>query len=124
MLPCEVIIVNILPIMRKELAIKLVDGHRFMKADVARMFGVSGTAISQYIHGTRGHDTSIKDCPNYTDFIREIAESASRIALKKGTVIDELCRLCDYAKRTGMHEYVRGGQPQAKCPECPRKGLI
>ena len=126
-LPCEIIIIDILPVIRKELAVKLVHSHGLNKANVARMFGVSGTAVSQYIHGTRGGDAKIRDSPLYSDFINEIAVSAKNIVSNGSTVDAELCRICEYVKRTGLHEYADGRAgadlPPVKCAECPKQDI-
>jgi predicted transcriptional regulator len=126
-LPCEIVIIDILPVIRKELSVELVDVHKFSKADVARMFDVSGTAISQYVHGARGKSAMIEGCPQYSVLMDEISLSAKRIAEKKSVVIDELCGLCDTVKRIGLldHVYENGiwKAPLIKCAECPRKDL-
>ena len=126
-LPCEIIIIDILPVIRKELAVKLVHSHSLSKATVARMFGVSGTAVSQYIHGTRGGDEKIRDSPNYSEFIGEIGASAKKIVLNESTVDIELCRICEYVKEIGMHEYANGragaDMPPVKCAECPKQDI-
>jgi hypothetical protein len=126
-LPCEIVIIDILPIIRKELSVRLVEAHGLMKADVARMFDVSGTAISQYIHGTRGDNRLVSDCPDYDKFIKEIVTSAEKIATNENTVLNELCRICDFVKKIGMHDHIHGknneGKPLAKCIECPGQYL-
>ncbi|MDR0198416.1 MAG: transcriptional regulator, partial [Methanomassiliicoccaceae archaeon] len=69
---CEMIVVDVLPIIRKELALELIEAHNIKKAAVARMFSVSGTAISQYVHGSRGNRALLEDSPNYMEFLKEI----------------------------------------------------
>ena len=122
-LPCETIIVDILPIIRKELAIELVETHQVRKASVARMFGISGTAISQYIYGLRGNRSLMENSRHYDMFMKEISASAESIVTKKSTVADELCRLCSLAKSSGIVDEVsslKGGYlPASVCPECP-----
>jgi predicted transcriptional regulator len=126
-LPCEIIIIDILPIIRKELAIELVKMHGISKARVARMFQVSGTAISQYIHGTRGNSAMIEDTPQYGVLLQEIYTSAEKIAGRKSNVMEELCHLCDFVKGIGIvnHVYMKdlGEVPVIKCVECPRTNI-
>jgi predicted transcriptional regulator len=122
-LPCEIIIVDILPVIRKELSVKLVEDHGFMKTRVAKMFGVSGTAISQYLHGMRGNSAAIAVTPQYESFLEEISVSAVRIAAQKSTVAQELCRLCDLVKKNGMVQHLRGIEsvtPIMSCVKCPK----
>jgi len=126
-LPCETVIIDILPVIRKELSVRLVETHGMMKSKVAKIFDVSGTAISQYIHGTRGNSTIMTDSPCYEGLMNEINISADKIALGECAVIDELCRLCEYAKCVGMHEHLhnkgRDNRPLMRCAECPRHDM-
>jgi predicted transcriptional regulator len=123
---CEMIVVDILPIVRKELSIELVDTHKMKKVAVARMFGISGTAVSQYIHGSRGNRSILENSPSYEKFMEEIKISAERLATNKIGAVDELCRLCDLARTMGMldhlHYEMKATAPLHKCPECPRDG--
>jgi len=126
-LPCEIVIMDVLPVIRKELAVRLVETHKMTKTNVARMFNVSGTAISQYTHGMRGNGPMIMDFPQYDAFMNEIYGSAANIASGDGDVMNELCRLCDIAKHMGLAEHIhmksRPRLPLVKCAECPRKGV-
>jgi predicted transcriptional regulator len=121
------IVMDVLPIVRKELALELIDAHKIKKAAVARMFDVSGTAISQYVHGSRGNRTILEGSPRYDEFVNEIKISAQRLAEKSSRVLDELCRLCDLAKRIGVVdtacEAVGERTPLPKCLECPMDGF-
>ena len=126
-LPCEIVIIDILPVIRKELAVQLFRTHRLSKMDIAKMFGVSGTAISQYIHGMRGDDSMIRDNLRYPDLVREIHISAATVAAKENSVAEELCRLCDFAKQMNLAEHVyqkrTGVAPDIVCAECPRRNM-
>ena len=126
-LACEIVILDVLPVIRKELTTRLVDIHKYTKTNVAKMFGISGTAVSQYIHGMRGDSSAIEDCPQYNALMKEITLSAERIASKESTVGDELCRLCDIVKQNGIIEHLhrRDGWRTSvvKCAECPKKDM-
>jgi predicted transcriptional regulator len=121
---CELIVLDILPIIRKELALELIKTHKIRKSVIARMFNVSGTAISQYVHGSRGNRDLLNVCPMRGDLMKEIKRSAKRLADKKTEMIDELCHLCTFVKTAGIAEFVygelEGGSPMIGCLECPR----
>ena len=124
---CEMIVVDILPIVRREIAVELVKTYGMKKVAVARLFGISGTAISQYVHGIRGNRSILENSSHYNEFMNEIKISAERLANKKSEPMDELCRLCRLAKKMGLldhvHEELRESGPLPTCPECPRDGL-
>jgi len=124
---CELIVVDILPIVRKELALELIKTHRMRKSAVARMFGVSGTAISQYVHGSRGNRNILDASPMRSDLMKEIKRSAKRLAEKKSEIVDELCYLCSFVKGMGLADlvYQELGEtlPMPACAECPRDNI-
>jgi predicted transcriptional regulator len=121
------VVVDILPIVRKELALELIKAHKMRKAAVARLFNVSGTAISQYVHGSRGNRAILEGSPLFGDFMAEIKSSAKRLASEKTGILEELCSLCGFVKRMGLMEVVYeeyGEIPAiAKCPECPKNNI-
>ena len=125
---CELIVVEILPVIRKELALEMIKTHKVRKAAIARMFDVSGTAISQYVHGSRGNRNIVEESPQYGELMKEIKRSAKRLVEKKSGIVEELCLLCGFVKRSGMADFVyeTNGEraPMSKCAECPRKNIV
>ncbi|RLF44034.1 MAG: transcriptional regulator [Thermoplasmata archaeon] len=90
--PCEYIVWNILPCIRKRLAENLLKRGLSQK-EIAEKIGVSNAAISQYISNKRGRfghfDKKIEE---------EIEKSANEI-LNGKDVIDEICRICKIIKK-------------------------
>ena len=125
-LPCELVVFELLPTARGELAKELVRAHGYTQARVACLFGVTSAAISQYIKGLRGGNPFIDGSIYRGAFYQQISESAERIA--NGTeVMDELCEICNFVKRIGMLDeiYLMQGATEdlTKCRECPRDNL-
>lgn len=126
-LPCEVIVFQIIPTVRGELAKELVKVHGYTQAKVASVFGVTSAAISQYIKGLRGGNPYIERSTHCKEFYDQIADSAERIA-KGGDITDELCWICKFVKRTGMIDEIysmQGAQDTlVECVECPRDRMF
>jgi len=126
-LPCELVVFELLPTARGELAKELVKAHGYTQAKVASLFGVTSAAISQYIKGLRGGNPYIDGSKYCNAFYQEIFASAERIA-NGADVTDELCELCNYVKRVGMLDeiYLMQGAVDElkKCRECPRDNLF
>jgi predicted transcriptional regulator len=123
-LPCEIVAIDILPIIRKELSVILIETYEMDRTKVSKLFGVSGTAISQYMNGIRGDASAIMDLPQYGSFMDEITVCAKRIAEDKSKLVDELCHMCEFAEESGMVEclYKKDGMDAlpAKCLERPK----
>jgi predicted transcriptional regulator len=99
--PCEIIVLNIVPIIRKEFAKNLIENHSLTQRKVADKLGITESAISRYVSGKRGI-LEIKD----EQILEEIAKSANKIAKENGpTAIEETCRICRLLK---SKEFVEG----------------
>ncbi|MCL2607396.1 MAG: transcriptional regulator [Methanomassiliicoccaceae archaeon] len=121
--PCEIVVVDILPVVRKELSIELIKVHKMTMADVARLFKVSGTAVSQYVNGIRGDSDLIENSPFNGKFMEAIATSAEKLANKKSDIAKELCHICAIVKEMGIIEHIYGNNkdeiPVSECKNCP-----
>ncbi len=129
-IPCELIVWYVLPSIRRELARELVENHHLSQAEVARRFGVTDAAISQYLKAKRGTSKEIENSGKYEEFKKEVEQSAVRI-VNGSDIVTETCRICEVVKRNGMlakvYEIHTGTKPpQCVCPEmeCSPQALI
>jgi predicted transcriptional regulator len=99
--PCEIIVWNVVPIIRKEFAKHLIKKHNLNQRKVADKLGITESAVSRYLSGKRGI-LEITD----EGILEEIRKSANRIAAENGpTIIEETCRICKILK---SHEFLDG----------------
>ena len=88
--PCEVIVWNVVPIIRKEFAKSLIKNHNFTQREVADKLGITEAAVSRYISGKRG---AIEITDN--GILKEIERSTERIAKKSSScTVKEICKIC------------------------------
>lgn len=122
-MPCELIVSEILPTARGELARQLVTRHNLTQAKVAKMFGVTSAAVSQYIKGLRGGNTYIENSIYRSMFYDKIVDSADQM-VSGADFADVLCDVCCFVKQIGMVDeiYAMQGAKEDlnKCLECPR----
>lgn len=96
--PCEIIVWEILPVIRKEFAKSLIKNHGLTQRKAAEKLGLTEAAVSRYISGKRGKIKKLNK-----EMMKEIQESTARIC--KGNtliVIEETCRICDLLKSNGF----------------------
>ncbi len=89
--PCEYMMWNGLPVIRKEIAESMINNHGLNQKETAAKLGVTPAAICQYLSKKRG---KIKIVDKY--ILEEINKSAERIIKNEGTkvIIPETCRIC------------------------------
>ena len=122
-LPCELIVTHVLPTARGALAKDLVTRHGMTQTQVAKVFGVTSAAVSQYIKGLRGDNPLIDRSAYRDDFYAMISDTADRI-VAGADVAESLCGICAFVKETGLLRalYVYegySGELSEHC-ECPR----
>jgi len=99
--PCEIIVWNIVPVIKSEFAKRLVNDFGLNQRETAIKLGTTEASISRYISGKRGVLEIIDK-----EILKEIKNSAEKISNKNGhTVIEETCRICRLLK---SHDYVEG----------------
>jgi len=96
--PCEKIIWQILPAIRKELAKSLMEKYGLNQRQVAEILEISPAAVCQYLSNKRG-GAAIED----TEILNEIGKSA-KVIYENGSakLIDETCRICKLFKSNKM----------------------
>lgn len=93
--PCEYMIWNRIPAIRKELAETLINQFGLSQREAAEKLGLTPAAVCQYLSKKRGK-TDIFD----KTIIQEISVSAQRIMQNDGTtVIVETCRICKLVQK-------------------------
>ena len=88
--PCEYVIWNGLPFIRKELAESMITSFGLNQKEAAEKLGITPAAVCQYVSHKRGNK-NIDD----EELIKEINLSAERILNNPGdAVVQETCRIC------------------------------
>ena len=117
-IPCELVVWYVLPTIRREVAKELVKTYGMTQAQVAKKFGVTDAAISQYLKKKRGENQFIEDSAQYEMFKEEIKLSAERIANNTSEFVDEICRICTIVKSSGLLARIYEVQMGCKPPTC------
>ena len=103
LLPSEIQVWYLLPVIRKELARVLVKEEGLSQKDTARLLGVTAAAISQYFKEKRGNDISldkkmIKEIRLHAKRLKEETENANETLIKLLNHKLIYRMVCDYHK--------------------------
>lgn len=117
-IPCELVVWYVLPAIRKDLARELVDTYNMSQTEVAKRFGVTGAAISQYLKKKRGENLLIEESPDNEKYLEGIRASAKRLAEGETDFADEMCRMCRVVKQIGLLAQIYKQQTGVDAPAC------
>lgn len=121
-IPCEIVVWYVLPTIRREIASVLVETYKMPQSQIAKKFGVTDAAVSQYMKKKRGESPVIKENDNYLRFKQEIDLSAAKIANDTANFAEEICRICTVARELGIlakvyESYTGQKFPSVACPK-------
>jgi predicted transcriptional regulator len=96
-IPCEIIVWQVLPVIRREFARNMIENHKFTQKKVAQKMGLTEAAVSRYVSGKRGNSDILDG-----EVLEEITKSVNQIVEGNGTsMIEETCRICRLIKAIG-----------------------
>ncbi|UCD13745.1 MAG: helix-turn-helix domain-containing protein [Thermoplasmatales archaeon] len=99
--PCEIIVWHVLPVIRKDIAMDLIEDHGLNQKQVAGKLGITEAVISRYLSGER-RNLEIDD----NVILNGVRESANRFVKSNSrSVIEETRRICNILK---SKEFIEG----------------
>jgi predicted transcriptional regulator len=99
--PCEYVLWNLLPSVRHEIAISMINDFRLNQKEAAAKLGITPAAVCMYLSEKRGK-SNIKD----ESILKEIKISAEKIIKDENIdLIGETCRLCKIIKSKGLFPF-------------------
>ena len=98
--PCEVIVWEVLPSIRREFAKILIEKHGLSQIEAAKKLGVTEATISRYISGKRASQELFDG-----EILKEIEKSTSELIKGNDSIIiKETCRICNLLKASNSTE--------------------
>jgi len=116
-IPCELVVWYVLPTIRREIANELVTTYKMPQSQIAKKFGVTDAAVSQYMKKKRGENSEIEQSPTYAQFKEEIKRAAARMVNEDSDFSKEICNICGVVKELGILAKVYETHTGEKFPE-------
>jgi len=102
LLPCEVAVRSLVPALRSVIARQLTQTYELKQKDVARLLGVTQTAVSKYTRHVRGTVLRIEEVEEVQPAIKEIVASLANGGMSKYELVTKFCVACEIVRQKGM----------------------
>jgi predicted transcriptional regulator len=103
--PCELVVWYVLPMIRRGLADELIDRHHLKQSEVARLYGVTDSAISTYRSKKRGFHNQVVETKQYFD-LKSVFEQGANKIMNGYSVQLVICEICTDVKRSGLLDLI------------------
>ena len=119
LLPCEVAVRSLVPALRSAIARELTQTYGLKQRDVARLLGVTQTAVSKYTRHVRGIVLKVEDVEEVQPTLKEIVVSLANGRMSKYELVAKFCVACEILRRKGlMCELCRLSDPSIDVQQC------
>jgi predicted transcriptional regulator len=101
-LPCEVAVKSVVPAIRSAIARELTQSYGLKQKDVARLLGITQTAVSKYARHNRGTVLQVEKVKDTEPVLKETVESLANGKMNKYQLVAKLCRICEIIRENGL----------------------
>ena len=119
LLPCEVAVRSLVPALRSAIARELTQTYGLKQKDVAKLLGVTQTAVSKYTRRVRGTVLKIEEVEEVQPTIEKIVVSLADGSMSKYEFVTKFCVACEIIRQKGlMCELCKLSDPTIDVQEC------
>ena len=119
LLPCEVAVKSLVPAIRSAIARELTQTYGLKQKDVARLLGVTQTAVSKYTRHVRGVVLKVEEVEEVQPTLKEIVTLLVNGRISKYELVAKLCVACEIIRQKGlMCELCKLSDPSIEVQQC------
>jgi len=102
MIPCEIAVKSVIPAIRAYVAKELTQTYKMKQNDVARLLGITQTAISKYVRDVRGRVIRIDQTEEIRNMMNQMASQAADEKISRTQLTLRFCEVCKVVRRNGI----------------------
>ena len=100
--PCEIAVKTVSPAIRAYMAQKMMDKHALSQIEVARILGITQSAVSKYNKGVRGTTIAIEEIPQLQDITDRMIALLLASPADQTKVMQLFCQACALVRSRGL----------------------
>jgi len=102
LMPCEVAVKSVVPSIRAFVATELTQSHNMKQNDVAKLLGITQTAVSKYTTQVRGATLKIDQTKEIQSMMKKIANQLAKGEITRQDLVIKFCEVCETIRKTGI----------------------
>jgi predicted transcriptional regulator len=102
LLPCEVAVKSVIPAIRSSIARELTQNYGLKQKEVAKMLGVTQTAVSKYTSHCRGAIFEVTEVEGVKPVITKTVCLLANGEMNKYELVEKLCIVCGIIRQSGL----------------------
>lgn len=106
-LPCEVAVKSVVPSIRAFMAKELTQSYNMKQNDVAKILGITQTAVSKYTRRLRGTVLKLDDLEEIRSMLQKVTLQIAENKVSQQDLTYKFCEVCQAVRKKG-----------AMCPLC------
>jgi predicted transcriptional regulator len=100
--PCEAVVKTVLPNIRALIAKELSENYHMRQADVAKLLGISQSAVSMYVRKNRGIGINLEKERDVHERIIWLSERIFDGSITQEEYISKVCEICKLVRSRGL----------------------
>jgi predicted transcriptional regulator len=117
--PCEVAVRSVVPAVKALVAIEMVEKRGLKQDEVAKILGISQSAVSKYTSKTRGYVITVDNTDDVQPLINKMIALLLRGDYQRQDLLASFCQTCaTIRKKSLMCKLCQKTDPQIKIEEC------
>ncbi len=99
-LPCDICMWGLIPMIKRELVLRLYKKHKLSKAFIAKKLGITKGSVTQYIQGKRALNSSkLRKIKKIDKNIAGLARDIPKKRLDEKQIAKRFCDICKPAQK-------------------------
>jgi len=102
LMPCEIAVKSVVPSIRAFVATELTQSYNMKQNDVAKLLGITQTAVSKYTSHVRGATLKIDQTEEIQSMMKKIANQLANGEIKRQDLVIKFCGVCETVRKAGI----------------------
>jgi len=99
-LPCNACIWGLIPMIKRELVLRLSNKHKLTKTSIANKLGITKGSVTQYIQGKRASNSNkLRKTKAIDKLIRKLAKDITTKTFTQKQLAKRFCDICKPAQK-------------------------